>query len=169
VNAAEIPQLTELLLTSFYPKNAWNCWIYPLMRLGIQEDLKVRLTAPVDRYCCLTVVDTQPAAARETGLLGTVELSVRSPQGWCRPRAPYLANLAVHPDYRRQGLAQQLLTACETIACSWGRPRLYLHVAGDNFQALKLYRKLGYAQAEPQADWWPQAVQRILMVKQLSP
>jgi hypothetical protein len=36
----DLPQLTDLLTSSFYQRSGWISWIYPLVKLGIQEDLE---------------------------------------------------------------------------------------------------------------------------------
>jgi ribosomal protein S18 acetylase RimI-like enzyme len=79
-------------------------------------------------------------------LLGTVEISVKSPplfQPWTA-KYLYLSNLAVQEAYRRQGVALQLLQTCERIARDWGFRDLYLHVLENNHRAKRLYWKAGY-------------------------
>jgi len=85
-------------------------------------------------------------AFSHTHASGTIELSLRTrPNGWGRSRqVPYISNLAVLPQARRQGLARQLLLACEAIALEWGFDCLYLHVLEDNQRARSLYQSLGY-------------------------
>ncbi len=157
---ADLSQLVELLLTSFYPEGRLNRWLYPLMRLGIQEDIKRRLKNSSHQYGCLVVVEK----SAEAKIVGTVEISLRS-QFWqpLQPRRPYIANVAVEAHHRRRGLAQQMLLACEYIGQTWGCQRLYLHVATDNPPAIALYRKIGYA-ACGETPFWQQ---RQMMVKEL--
>jgi hypothetical protein len=50
-------QLTDLLVSSFYRKSGWMRWIYPIVRLGIQEDLKQRLNSRKPYYACLAAVE----------------------------------------------------------------------------------------------------------------
>lgn len=54
----------------------------------------------------------------------------------------YIGNLAVHPEYRRMGIAQDLinylLLHCQTINWAW------LEVRISNTAAQNLYRKLGF-------------------------
>jgi ribosomal protein S18 acetylase RimI-like enzyme len=78
--------------------------------------------------------------------IGTVEVSVKTPPPWQSPhtRYVYLSNLAVHTDYRRQGVAQQLLQISERVALDWGFQALYLHVLEDNYAARRLYLRAGY-------------------------
>ncbi len=157
---ADLSQLVELLLKSFYPENRFNCWLYPLMRLGIREDIKRRLKTSNNQYGCLVVVDKSARSA----IVGTVEISLRS-QFWqpLQPRRPYIANVAVAHHHRRRGLAQQMLLACEYIGQSWGCQQLYLHVATDNPPAIALYRKIGYSACSHAYPWQ----RRQMMVKEL--
>ena len=156
---ADLSQLGELLLTSFYPERHVKRWLYPLMRLGIQEDIKRRLKTSPHQYECLVVVN-QTAGSE---IVGTVEISLRS-QFWqpLQPRRPYIANVAVDYHHRRRGIAQQMLTACEAIVQTWGCRHLYLHVATDNPSAIALYQKIGYKVCD-QSLWR----QRQMMVKEL--
>ncbi|MEM9977559.1 MAG: GNAT family N-acetyltransferase [Cyanobacteria bacterium P01_D01_bin.2] len=158
----DLRQLVELLLASFYPTNRINRWLYPLMRMAIQEDIKRRLSSSSHRYGCLVVVH-RPAAAGPK-IVGTVEISLRS-QFWqpLQPRRPYIANVAIEPYHRRLGLAQQMLLACESIGQDWGVRQLYLHVATDNPSAIALYRKIGYQIYDQGVPWR----RRQMMVKEL--
>lgn len=157
----DISQLGELLLTSFYPERPLNRWMYPLMRLGIQEDIKRRLKTSPHHYDCLVIVDQ----TTHSKIVGTVEISLRS-HFWqpLHPRRPYIANVAVEHHHRRRGLAQQMLLACEAISQTWGCRNLYLHVATDNPSAVALYQKIGY-QVYGQSMPWRR---RQMMMKELS-
>ncbi|KAK3266608.1 hypothetical protein CYMTET_24782 [Cymbomonas tetramitiformis] len=57
---------------------------------------------------------------------------------------PYMANLAVQSDMRRQGLGRLLIDAAEQVATSWGYSELVLKVEDDNAAALELYESMGY-------------------------
>lgn len=156
----DLSQLGDLLLTSFYPERHFNRWIYPLMRLGIQEDIKRRLKTSPHQYGCLVVINQADGAE----IVGTVEISLRS-QFWqpLQPRRPYIANVAVKHCHRRRGLAQHMLLACESISQTWGFSQLYLHVATDNPSAIALYRKIGYQSLGKSLLWR----RRQMMVKEL--
>ena len=160
--ADDLSPLVELLLTSFYPANPLNRWLYPLMRLGIYEDLKRRLKGASHQYACLVIV--QESAANSSKIVGTVEISLRS-QFWqpLQPRRPYIANVAVAPSHRRCGLAQYMLLACESISQTWGCKQLYLHVATDDPPAIRLYQKIGYQVCGQPLPWR----RRQMMVKNL--
>lgn len=56
-----------------------------------------------------------------------------------------LQHVSVHPDFRRQGLARQLLVAAMRADGEAGVANWLLWVAQDNQPALQLYRRLGFA------------------------
>jgi ribosomal protein S18 acetylase RimI-like enzyme len=64
-----------------------------------------------------------------------------------------IANVAVHPDYRRQGIARQLMKAAMSYVhrqrCRW----VMLQVEADNEPALRLYRDLAYQAYETLSQW----------------
>lgn len=173
----DVQQLTELLACSFCATTGWASWWYPLLKLGILEDLKQRLRSRNPHYVCLTAIwQRLPPQIAITGhydcVTGTVELSRRLSFPWqpIKSQHIYLANLAVHPDYRRQGIAQQLIKACETITLDWGFHDLYLHVMEDNKEARHLYHKAGFRlfRAENTSlTWLGLSPRRLLMHKPL--
>lgn len=55
-----------------------------------------------------------------------------------------LANLAVGPSLRGQGLARSLCMACETAGNEWELPAIMLQVEEMNAPARKLYESVGY-------------------------
>jgi ribosomal protein S18 acetylase RimI-like enzyme len=60
-------------------------------------------------------------------------------------QGPVMSNLAISRNYRRRGLAEELVRSCEAIARNeWGYSDCYLYVEGKNMPACKLYEKLGY-------------------------
>lgn len=147
IRAAELRdarELTELLMASFHPPEGLVGWIYPLLKLGIYEDVRARLASHSPNYQCLVASQATWTGGRggET-LVGTVEIALRA--GWLgNSRFPYLSNLAVSNVHRRQGVAQKLLNHCENIARDWGCPQICLHVLEDNPSARNLYLKSGY-------------------------
>jgi ribosomal protein S18 acetylase RimI-like enzyme len=162
VRRQDLTDLTDLLATSFHSQEGWLRWVYPLLKAGIYEDLKSRFHARDDHYACLVAVKSLPRTPLSSGLaeqmmsldmitpredlLGTVEMGVKKPsllQPWEKPYL-YLSNLAVRTEYRRNGIAQQLLQSCERTALDWGFHDLYLHVLASNHQARRLYWKAGY-------------------------
>lgn len=155
-------QLADILAMSFHSHRGILAWIYPLFRLGIYEDLRNRLRSSFDHYVCL-VAQVQPLEEclpetifpLEDVLVGTVEMTVRSRSPWLLTSFdyPYLSNLAVHPLYRRRGVAQQLLDHCEHQALEWGFSEIYLHVLENNHGARHLYYQLGYRLEQIDGHW----------------
>ena len=64
-----------------------------------------------------------------------------------------LANVAVHPDFRRQHIAHDLVHACLSLARHRGGAWTALQVEADNQAALDLYRNLGFEQFEALSHW----------------
>ena len=69
-----------------------------------------------------------------------------------RPEEPYLANLAVATSKRKRGVGTQLIAAVESRAAEWGYRRLLIKVDRGNFDARRLYDRLGYSLVYLQAS-----------------
>ncbi|WP_234406607.1 GNAT family N-acetyltransferase [Limnothrix sp. PR1529] len=145
----DLAELADLLADSFHRRQGWWRWLFPLLRAGIYEDLRTRLQSQRDRCLCL-VAFTAPTAAtgrvQHPELIGTIEIAARSNLPWRlnQHHYPYISNLAVRTDYRRRGVALQLLSACEEVARHWDSSALYLHVLADNCAARRLYDRAGF-------------------------
>ena len=141
----DLPDVANVLASSFYPPLGWQRWLYPLFRFSIHEDLKQRLQGGHPHYRCLTAI-APDRLTRQPTVIGTVEVAYREPQLWAFNRSPwvYLSNLAVYQGYRRQGVARRLLQAAEQLTLDWGFGDLSLHVMADNKQARQLYQGMGY-------------------------
>ncbi|NEQ95654.1 MAG: GNAT family N-acetyltransferase [Cyanothece sp. SIO2G6] len=148
----DIPALSGLLVQSFNPgiEEGMGGWLQLLLRLSIQADLQQRFRVhrkQAKQYCCMVAVCASAQEDKMAGdqVVGTVEMSLRYQYMWpsSLPHI-YLANLAVQPQYRRQGIAVSLLETCETMAMRWGFSNLQLHVREDNQVARYLYERAGY-------------------------
>ncbi len=173
--ARDLTTLAEILTDSFHPPTGLVRWAYPMLRLGIYEDLRNRLRSSAPHYACFVAVASVPTAtgAREE-LAGTVELALRTPPSWQPrvPQYPYISNLAESQSCRRKGVARQLLFACEQMSLKWGFCDLYLHVLEDNHQARQLYLKTGYEQLQVESSvgaWLLGRPKRLFLHKQLTP
>jgi ribosomal protein S18 acetylase RimI-like enzyme len=60
----------------------------------------------------------------------------------------YISHIAVHPNFRRQGIAHELMTWSETLAKQNGLKNCSLVVDIDNTAAFTLYQSLGYQVTE---------------------
>ena len=83
----------------------------------------------------------------EDQVIGFCEVDDCIPKGEIRPAPrPYLSNLAIVDEFRRQGLARMLLNRCESIAREeWGQSQLYLRTEEENNAATGMYESCGYA------------------------
>lgn len=64
-----------------------------------------------------------------------------------------IANVAVHPDYRRQGIARQLTEHILQHARARNVPEIWLHVRDDNQGAVDLYTSLGFSERTRRTTW----------------
>ncbi|RUR80945.1 GNAT family N-acetyltransferase [Chlorogloeopsis fritschii PCC 6912] len=168
--ATDLIAVAQIIAESFHSQKGFWGWAFPLLRLGIYEDLRHRLASAAPHHICLVAVDTTTGLS--DNLVGTVELGVRFNDSWTEVGRsfPYLSNLAVHPKYRRQGAASQLLAASEKIVREWGFEELYLHVLENNYQARQLYFKQGYRVHKVESTWnifFLKRSQQILLHKHL--
>jgi ribosomal protein S18 acetylase RimI-like enzyme len=65
-----------------------------------------------------------------------------------------IANVAVHPDYRRIGIARKLTIEGIAHARRKGIHRTWLHVREENEAALDLYQSLGYSERSRRTTWF---------------
>lgn len=153
----DLLSLAEILADSFHDRTGIMRWTYPLLRMGIYEDLRSRLRSTSPHYVCLVAVDPRQTDSNSPAgtVAGTVEMALRSPYAWQGrgTQYPYISNLAVRKSHRRRGIAQKLLLTCEQTSREWGFPDLYLHVLENNQQARQLYFKLGYRLHEIDSGW----------------
>lgn len=171
----DLAGIAEILADSFHSRKGLGVWIYPLLRLGIYEDLRNRLQSNSSRYVCLVAVEAACIRSDECNYsVGTLEMSLRSTYPWPLmgvSQYPYISNLAVRSECRRQGVAKQLLLTCEQIAVGWGFQDIYLHVLENNHKARRLYFKLGYRLHQIDSGWSSLLLgqpRRLLLRKQLS-
>lgn len=69
------------------------------------------------------------------------------------PKRWVMANVAVHPEYRRRGIARQLASASDDLAMAAGAGAIYLQVQRHNEAALSLYRSMGYEHLATRTTW----------------
>lgn len=144
VTLGDLEPVAEVLAQVFYPPLGLQRWLHPIHKLGIREDLRLKLAARDPHYCCL-------AAAVGCEVVATAEISLRA---MAHGKYPYLANLAVLPPWRRRGIARQLLLSAEGVVQGWGYHQLYLHVVEDNLAARQLYAQLRYTPIQRTSQLW---------------
>jgi GNAT superfamily N-acetyltransferase len=65
-----------------------------------------------------------------------------------------IANVAVHPDYRRRGIARRLTEQAIQHAHQRNAPSVWLHVREDNPAAVELYDTLGFLERARRTTWF---------------
>jgi ribosomal protein S18 acetylase RimI-like enzyme len=177
VKEDEINSVADIITRSFHFDRGWMAWFTPLFKLGIAEDLRNRLRTrvptsiyakPQQQVCSIAVYFEQ----EQSSVVGTVEVGVRTIERYRQQhhRYVYLSNLAVSRDFRRRGIAQELIENCERLTIGWGYTELHLHVMGDNERGRNLYQKLGYEIVSSDSVWsiipWHRP-ERLFLRKQL--
>jgi GNAT superfamily N-acetyltransferase len=94
-------------------------------------------------------------------LVGNLSLIPFSVQG---ARYYLIANVAVHPDYRKQGIARMLTASGIEYARKRGARATWLHVREDNEAATNLYRSLGFKERARRTSWHcqPESPRRLV-------
>jgi ribosomal protein S18 acetylase RimI-like enzyme len=171
VELKDIKGLTDVLTHSFHPRQGLWFWLYPLLKLGISEDLRSRLRSSSPHYRCLVASKVvYEVGAEVEEIVGTAEIAMRS-YAVASDRSPYISNLAVSQVYRRRGIARQLLNGCERVAREWGCQYISLHVLEDNHSAKQLYFTSGYQLHRIEcslSSWLFKRPRRLLLRKKVS-
>lgn len=138
--------IADVITLSFNEFNELTFWMYPLIKIGVAQDLRQRLQSLEEEHIAIVAVNISRRGKEiYQEIVGTVEVSLR--QGYHRGKKEsyiYIANLAVRETNRRQGIASKLLYQCEEIARQKNCDRLRLHVLLGNEVGQKLYLNNGY-------------------------
>jgi ribosomal protein S18 acetylase RimI-like enzyme len=177
VREDEIHSVADIITRSFHFDRGWMAWFTPLFRLGIAEDLRNRLRTRVpnsnqnkqqQQVCSIALYFDRS----QSHVAGTIEVGVRTVERYRQNqhRYVYISNLAVSRDFRRRGVAQELIRNCEQQTTEWGYTEIHLHVMADNDRGRKLYHKLGYETVSTEFVWsiipWHRP-ERLFLRKQL--
>src|SRR5262245_50657449 len=85
--------------------------------------------------------------------VGRVVGSVSTQPTHARSRTWLVANVAVHPEFRRQGIALALMRATLDLARSQAGQEAILQVDDDNLAAVSLYRQMGFTGVTTRTNW----------------
>jgi [ribosomal protein S18]-alanine N-acetyltransferase len=88
-----------------------------------------------------------------------------------RPRVSsgYVTTLDVHPDFRRRGLARQLMETVETSAIHADVTSLRLHVSAENEPAISFYESIGFTRQLLAENFYAEGLHAWLYMKNLIP
>ena len=159
---ADLGPASDIILDSFYVKKTAFRGLLKLAELNriqqnfphFQKEKHTMYVAVVPKNNIRRSTVSSPLPADEI-IVGFVDVDLRP----CKPEMnlprPYLSDLCVHPSYRKQGIAQALVTQCQdfvleqndndSISGNTGNgKRLYIRVEEDNIPALRMYQKMGY-------------------------
>jgi len=84
---------------------------------------------------------------------GRVVGSVSTQPAATRSKSWLVANVAVHPEFRRHGIALALMRATLDLIRSQGGLEAILQVDDDNLAAVSLYRQMGFARVTTRTNW----------------
>jgi ribosomal protein S18 acetylase RimI-like enzyme len=76
-------------------------------------------------------------------------------------RVYLIANVATHPDYRRQGIGRALTERAMKLAENKNAAAIWLHVRDDNPGAIKLYQDLGFQEIARRTTWQANPAHRL--------
>ena len=76
-----------------------------------------------------------------------------------------MMNVAVHPDYRRQGIAEALVTHLVQALREKGNHCLTLEVRVSNIPAIALYEKLGFTQVGRRPNYYRNPKEDALILR----
>lgn len=79
-----------------------------------------------------------------------------------------ITNIAVSPEYRREGLGSEILSVLEKIAAERGMTSLTLEVRESNFKAIGLYEKNGFIKNGLRKGYYKGKENAVLMIKEIS-
>ena len=139
----ELSCVADILIDSFYNPSALSRHYYYLSELS-----RLQGNFPYGDVEHSFFVACQKVNQKEI-IVGFVDVDARPGTKESDAPRPYLSDLAVMPGYRRKGIAQLLVSECETEAQLWGKTELHLRVERANNGALDMYeKKLGYEAME---------------------
>ncbi len=86
---------------------------------------------------------------------------------WLMYDESHVIDIAVHPDYRRQGLGEELMKFLIEKSSSGGAKKIFLEVRPSNQPAISLYKKMGFIESGRRIKYYKDE-DAIIMSKTLS-
>jgi len=136
---ADVGQASDILTDAFFKENT-NCFTYQWERLTTYLSLESTYPkTPWERHTLFVACHSKSGM-----VLGLAEIDDRPSKVENATPRPYMYNVAVHPKFRRKGIAKALVLACEEMAMEWDKPEVYLKVRDLAEPAVNMYKSLGY-------------------------
>lgn len=122
---------------------------------GVLEVEKLSFTTPWSRAAFMSELLNNERAyylvAKDTTRRGPLPWSAGQVIGyigvWIIFEEGHITNVAVHPDYRSQGIGRRLMETMIAVCVAKGVTRMTLEVRQSNIIAQRLYRDLGFVSA----------------------
>jgi ribosomal protein S18 acetylase RimI-like enzyme len=176
---ADLKAVSDIIVDSFYTDNMKSSPFAAVLKLGELNRLQQNFPYnDSERHVMLVAItadssqdNVKPASFSSTSgtVVGFVDVDARPATRRIDPPRPYLSDLAVHTDYRRNGIATILIQTCEALVHS-GRVRvsaarpvdgngfstitdhptgsqtkeMYIRVERANTAAIQMYEKFDY-------------------------
>ncbi|KAK9847400.1 hypothetical protein WJX84_006775 [Apatococcus fuscideae] len=180
IQEAWIPESTELLTDAFAESMGYRPAFRRYLVKEIKGYLHKHLNLPPKAIVIMGLLQQPADAAAASSVASSssagelsFSASTRTQQLLLNPprECAYLCNMAVTPDWRRQGYGMQLLRAAEMVAQLAGKQEIYLHVRHNDAPATGLYERGGYSivKSDPKFFGWFGIDPKHLLKKDLSP
>jgi len=119
--------------------------VRPMMKSDVQEVLTIEelcFPIPWSKKAFLIELESNKCAAYFVAEIG--DSLVGYGGMWLMIDEAHVTNIAVHPDFRKQGVGISILTAMIEKAKMQNSLRMTLEVRKSNFPAIKLYTRFGF-------------------------
>lgn len=166
---ADLKAVSEIIVSSFYDDKMKSSPFSAVLKLGELNRLQQNFpyADQADRHVMFVATTTSsmdnPNEDDTSEIVGFVDIDARPATRRIDPPRPYLSDLAVHPNYRRMGIATTLIQTCEELV-STGKIKvptavpssgeehnnnnntkvIYIRVEQANAAAIQMYEKFQY-------------------------
>ena len=131
-----------------------------MIRLEMMTDAQVSQVAQLERICFSDPWSENSVASELKNPLSLwlVAMDGETVAGYIGSQSVEgeadMMNVAVHPDYRRQGIARLLVTELVAALAKKGVSSLALEVRASNVPAISLYEQLGFVQVGRRPNYY---------------
>lgn len=143
----DLKSASKILTDAFF---SFNVFTTPFERLNTFLSLQDTLPETNNQYYMLVACQRHPSQSKDKeSVLGICEVDDRKTYNANPAPRPYICNLAIDSERRRQGIGNAFIKICEHKAQhEWQKDFLYLRVRRKNIVALEMYYRLGYVLEE---------------------